>query len=244
MTLTAATFRVRILRSMRKTLVCLALLALALPVAAVSAVSAGEGTLSVEDGRGKISLDARGGVIGRLDRGTLTIYDKTPGDQNFPVVNGADAPEVFFADGSVRYRGTGLRFRVIGGGFRIAVQGRGIDLSVVGKGDGFIEADDSLDPGVYSLDGADCRKDRGSCKVLPQPGIRFKLLIQGRGIDLSVVGKGSGFIEGDTLEPGVYSLDGADCRKSRASCELLPEPGIRFRLGAPERPDKSSAGSG
>jgi hypothetical protein len=188
MTLTAATFRVRILRSMRKTLVCLALLALALPVAAVSAVSAGEGTLSVEDGRGKISLDARGGVIGRLDRGTLTIYDKTPGDQNFPVVNGADAPEVFFADGSVRYRGTGLRFRVIGGGFRIAVQGRGIDLSVVGKG--------------------------------------------------------NGFIEGDTLEPGVYSLDGADCRKSRASCELLPEPGIRFRLGAPERPDKSSAGSG
>ena len=186
MNLTAATCGVRILRSMRKTLFCLALLALALPVAAVSAPDAGEGTLSVENGRGKVSLDARGGVIGRLDRGTLTVYDKTPGDASFPVVTGADAPEIFLADGSIRYRGAGLRFRVIGGGFRISIQGRGFDLSVVGKG--------------------------------------------------------TGFIEGDTLEPGVYSLDGADCRKSPADCELLPEPGIRFRLGGqPERPERSSA---
>ena len=188
MTLTGATFGVPILRSMRKTLIFLALLALALPVAAVSATSAGEGTLSVEDGRGKVNLDARGGVIGRLDRGTITVYDKTPGDASFPVVTGADQPEIFLADNGIRYRGAGLRFRVIGGGFRI--------------------------------------------------------LLQGRGIDLSVVGKGTGFIEGDTLEPGVYSLDGADCRKNRASCELLPEPGIRFRLGGPDRPEKSAIGPG
>ena len=183
MNLTVATRSVQILRSMRKTFLCLALLALLLPVTAVSAVSAGEGTLSVEDGRGKVNLDARGGVIGRLDRGTITVFDKTPGDANFPVVTGADVPDLFLADGSIRYRGAGLRFRVIGGGFRISIQGRGIDLSVVGKG--------------------------------------------------------SGYIEGDTIEPGVYSLDGADCRKSRASCELLPEFGLRFRLGAPERPEKS-----
>ena len=44
------------------------------------------------------------------------------------------------------------------------------------------------------------------------------------------MGKGSGFIEGEATEPGVYSLDGADCRKNRASCELLPQPGI-FKLG-------------
>jgi hypothetical protein len=182
MTLTVATRSVQILRSMRKTSLCLALLALLLPVTAVSAVSAGEGTLSVEGGRGKVNLDARGGVIGRLDRGTITVFDKTPGDANFPVVTGADVPDLFLADGSIRYRGAGLRFRVIGGGFRISIQGRGIDLSVVGKG--------------------------------------------------------SGYIEGDTIEPGVYSLDGADCRKSRASCELLPEFGVRFRLGAPERPEK------
>ncbi len=188
MNLTVGTLTVRILRSMRKTSLCLALLALLVPVAAVSAVDAGEGTLSVEDGRGKVSLDARGGVIGRLDRGTIVVFDKNPGDANFPVVTGADQPDLFLADGSIRYRGAGLRFRVIGGGFRISIQGRGIDLSVVGKG--------------------------------------------------------TGFIEGDTIEPGVYSLNGADCSKSRASCELLPEPGVRFRLGAPERPDKSDSSSG
>jgi hypothetical protein len=186
MNLTAATRAVPILRSMRKTSLCLALLALILPVAALAAVDAGEGTLSVEDGRGKISLQARGGVFGRLDRGTVTVYDTTPGDANFPVVTGADEPEFFLVGNGVRYRGSGIRFRVVGGG--------------------------------------------------------FKLLIQGRGIDLSVVGKGSGFIEGDTLEPGVYSLDGADCRKNRASCELLPEPGIRFKLESVDRPEKNAIG--
>ena len=169
---------------MRTRLLCLALLALILPVAAVAAVDAGEGTLSVEDGRGKINLQARGGVFGRIDRGTLTVYDTTPADANFPVVTGADEPELFLADGGVRYRGAGIRFRVVGGGFKVQIQGRGIDLSVVGKG--------------------------------------------------------NGFIEGDTLEPGVYSLDGADCRKNRASCDELPDPGIRFKLGAQERPDKSA----
>ena len=150
----------------------------------LAAPDAGDGTLSVEDGRGKVSLQARGGVFGRLDRGTVTVWDTSPADASFPVVTGADQPEAFLVDGGVRYRGAGIRFRVIGGG--------------------------------------------------------FKLLVQGRGFDLSVVGKGSGFIEGDTIEPGVFSLDGADCRKNRASCELLPEPGIRFRLGAVEKTERNS----
>ena len=175
--MTEATFGMPILRHMRKTFVLLALLALIVPVAAAAALKAGvgDGTLSVDNGRGKVNLDARGGVIGRLDRGTITVYDKTPADASFPVVTGADQPEVFLTDGGVRYRGTALRFRIIGGGFKLQIQGRGIDLSVVGKGTGFIEADNSLEPGVYSLDGADCRKSRASCEVLPLPGIRFKL---------------------------------------------------------------------
>jgi hypothetical protein len=175
MNLIHATRTVPILGSMRKALILLVLLALALPVAAVSATSAGEGTLSVDDGRGKVNVRARGGVIGRIDRGSITIVDLTPGDASQPVVSGVDEPPLLIGENGIRYRGAGLRFRVIGGNFRILVQGRGIDLSVVGKGEGFIEADDSLDPGVYSLDGADCRKDRASCEVLPQPGIRFKL---------------------------------------------------------------------
>jgi hypothetical protein len=170
-----ATRAVPILGAMRKTIILLALLALALPVAAVSATSAGDGTLSVDDGRGKVNVRARGGVIGRIERGSITIFDLTPGDASQPVVSGVDEPPLLVGENGIRYRGAGLRFRVIGGNFRILVQGRGIDLSVVGKGEGFIEADDSLDPGVYSLDGADCRKDRASCESLPQPGIRFRL---------------------------------------------------------------------
>jgi hypothetical protein len=184
MTLTGSTRRAPILQAMRKSSLCLALIALLLPVTALAVTDAGDGTLSVEDGRGKLTLQARGGVFGRLGSGTVTVWDTTPADASFPVVTGADQPEVFLVDGGVRYRGVGIRFRVIGGGFKLAVQGRGLDLSVVGKG--------------------------------------------------------SGFIEGDTLEPGVYSLDGADCRKNRASCEELPLPGIRFKLGSAERPEKNA----
>ena len=174
MNLTAATRRVPILRAMRKTSLCLALLALILPVVALASVDAGDGTLSVEDGRGKVTLQARGGVFGRLDRGTLTVYDTTPADANFPVVTGADEPEFFVAGNGVRYRGAGIRFRVVGGGFKLLVEGRGIDLSVVGKGSGFIKGE-TAEPGVYSLDGEDCRKNRTSCELLPDPGVRFKL---------------------------------------------------------------------
>ena len=119
MTLTGSTRRAPILRAMRKLSLCLALLALALPVAALAVADAGDGTLSVEDGRGKVTLQARGGVFGRLDRGTVTVYDTTPADANFPVVTGADA-----ARGVPRRRAAsataaaGIRFRVIGGGFR------------------------------------------------------------------------------------------------------------------------------
>ncbi len=169
MNLTAATRRVPILRTMRKTYLCLALLALIFPVVALASVDTGEGTLSVEDGRGKINLQARGGVFGRIDRGTMTVYDTTPADANFPVVTGADEPEVFVAGNGVRYRGAGIRFRVVGGGFKLVIQGRGIDLSVVGKGSGFIEGD-TVEPGVYSLDGADCRKNRASCDDAPRSG--------------------------------------------------------------------------
>ncbi len=148
---------------MRKTVVLLAVLALALPAAGVAglfALRAGEGTLSVEDGRGTVTLKARGGVIGRLDRGTVTIYDLTPEDANDPYVFGDDQPVQLVGETGIRYAGAGLRYRLVGGSFRIVITGRGIDLSAVGKGNGTIRAElDALDPGVYSLEGVDCRKD-------------------------------------------------------------------------------------
>jgi hypothetical protein len=160
---------------MRKTLVLLALLALLVPLAAFGAGRAGgDGTLSVENGRGKVNVQARGGLIGRLDRGTVTIYDLTPADANQPVVSGSDQPLAVVGQSGLRYRGQGIRFRIIGGGFRVVVQGRGIDLSVVGRGNGSIEGE-GFDTGLYSLDGADCRKNPDSCEPLPEILVRFKL---------------------------------------------------------------------
>jgi hypothetical protein len=160
---------------MRKTFLLLVLLALALPVAGFAALSAGDGTLSVEDGKGKVTIQARGGVIGRLDRGTVTVYDLTPEDANDPFVFGADQPFALLGDGGIKYVGAGLRFRIIGGRYRIVIQGRGIDVSAVGKGFGSIRGDFGQ-LGVYSLDGADCRKDRTTCKLLPEVEKRFLLV--------------------------------------------------------------------
>ena len=172
---------------MRTIFVILGLLALALPVAAVASLRAGEGTLSVEDGNGRVSLQARGGVIGRIERGTVTIYDLSPEDAFEPWVVGDDQPIRFIGETGITYGGVGLRFRLVGGRYRIVVTGRGIDLSVVAKGVGTIVSGPSGDPGVYSLDGADCRKERDSCKPLPDLLRRFQLGAGERG-EKSLVG--------------------------------------------------------
>lgn len=160
---------------MRKTFVLLGLLALALPVAGVAGLRAGEGTLSVEGGQGKVTVQARGGVIGRLERGFVVIYDLSPEDVYEAKVIGDDQPVRLVGETGIQYAGAGLRFRMVGGGFRIVINGKGIDLSVVAKGSGSIMAGKADDPGVYSLDGADCRKDRASCKPLPEFARRFQL---------------------------------------------------------------------
>lgn len=175
MKLTLGTRAAPILGSMRKALLFIVALAIALPAAAAATLSgAGDGTLSVENGRGKVTVQARGGLLGRLDRGSVTIFDLTPTDPYDPVVSGDDQPVVLVGETGIRYRGSDLRFRIIGGSFRVVVQGRGIDLSVVGRGFGTLEGE-TIDPGLYSLDGADCRKQPAMCEVLPELPIRFKL---------------------------------------------------------------------
>lgn len=162
---------------MRKLFTLLGLLALALPVAGVAGISglrAGDGTLSVEDGRGRITLQARGGVIGRLERGFIRICDLTPDDPNVPFVWGDDQPRELIGGDCVRFAGSGLRFRLVGGGYRIVVVGKGIDLSAVGKGAGTIRGDSDA-AGVYSLNGDDCRNDRSRCTPLPETERHFQL---------------------------------------------------------------------
>lgn len=159
---------------MRKLFLCLALLALALPVVGTAGLRGNEGTLSVEDGRGSVMLRAKGGIIGRIDRGVVTIYDLTPGDAYEQRVTGDDRPVRFVGENGIRYAGNGIRFRIVGGEFMIVVTGAGIDLSAVGRGFGFVRGVGE-DSGLYSLDGDDCRTDAASCKELPDLGRRFQL---------------------------------------------------------------------
>ncbi len=160
---------------MRKHILLLLACLLALPAVASAALmrSTSDGTLSVEDGQGRIVIDARGGVIGRFDRGSVTILDRTPEDAFEAKVWGATR-EVELGLDRERYFGPGVRFRLIGGSFRIVINGAGIDLSAVGTGVVSLEGSGRF-PGVYSLDGEDCGAPRSKCKALPDPAQRFRL---------------------------------------------------------------------
>jgi hypothetical protein len=131
--------------------------ALALP-AGTSARPNGlnDGTLSVRDGRGKIVIQGRGGVIGSFVQGSVTISDPIDGDGTGPIVTGEDFPPVEKNENTTTWRGSRVRFRIIGGTFRIVVRGRGINLSFVGKANVTLDGSDTAaDTGVYATNGAE-----------------------------------------------------------------------------------------
>ncbi|HZG35695.1 MAG TPA: hypothetical protein VEY87_07590 [Gaiellaceae bacterium] len=164
---------------MRKTILALLVCLLAVPAVGSAAMMrrAGDGTLSVagSTGRDKVTVEARGGVIGRFDNGLVTITDLTPEDQFDPVVFGDEYPTRQLENGGVVYRGTNVRFRLVGGRFRIFLNGSGIDLSAVGNGTVTLEAAAKGTPGTYSLEGDDCRSPKVKCKLLPEVAKRFRL---------------------------------------------------------------------
>lgn len=164
---------------MRKALFVLLGILLAAPAVGSAALLRGtsDGELSVDSGRGKVTVEARGGIIGRFTDGTVRITDLTPDDIFEPVVFGDELPSRTLANGAVLSRGTNVRFRLFGGRYRVTVEGSGIDLSAVGNGWVWLERDlDSLrSPGTYSIDGPDCSEQRLKCKPLPEFRTRFRL---------------------------------------------------------------------
>ena len=120
---------------MRRLVVFTTLLALAAPAAASAAVRApGDGTLSVRDLDGTISVLAKGGVIGRCSQCVLLI-DEWKTDELLPVVTGARGTDLDFDGAKERFAGKDLRWKVMGGSFKMIVRnGVNVDLSVVGKG--------------------------------------------------------------------------------------------------------------
>jgi opacity protein-like surface antigen len=130
-------------------------LALALPAAAAARTHASsDGTLSVKDARGVITIQGRGGVIGSFARGSVTINDPVDGDGTGPIVTG-DEWSKDKSDTATVWGGTRVRFRMIGGTFKIVVRGRGINLSFVGKGNVIINGAGTDDDGSYATNGGD-----------------------------------------------------------------------------------------
>src|ERR671932_964594 len=140
---------------MKRVLPLAALVALLLPsVGTANSRNAGDGTLSVVDGRGKFTINARGGVIGSFARGKVIITDPIDSDGSGPIVSGDDWHRDK-GDTTDVYGGTKVRFRLIGGTFKITVVGRGVNLSVVGRGTVTLNGEGTLDDGSYSVNGAD-----------------------------------------------------------------------------------------
>ena len=140
---------------MRRLLTFGLLVTLALPAASAARPSgASDGTLSVQDARGTITISGRGGVIGSFARGSVTINDPVDGDGTGPVVTGDDWSKDR-NDTTTTWGGTKVRFRIIGGSFRIVVKGRGVNLSLVGKGNVTLAGAGTGDDGSYSVNGGD-----------------------------------------------------------------------------------------
>jgi hypothetical protein len=141
---------------MRRLLTFALLVGLVLPAAALARPTGiNDGTLSVQDGDGKVVISGRGGVIGSFMKGAVTISDPVDGDGTGPIVTGDDFPPIERNDTTTTWRGNRVRFRIIGGTFKIVVRGRGINLSFVGKGQVTITGAGTPDDGTYAVNGED-----------------------------------------------------------------------------------------
>lgn len=142
---------------MRRLLPIAALAALLLPSAGAGMPrTSGDGTLSLRDGRGMFTVNAKGGVIGSFARGKVVIVDPIVEDGTGPIVSlSSDDIRRDVSDTTTVVTGTKVRFRLIGGSFRIKVIGRGINLSVVGRGTVTLNGEGTLADGSYSVNGAD-----------------------------------------------------------------------------------------
>jgi hypothetical protein len=143
---------------MRRFLLPFALLAaLALPaLAAALERPTGDGTLSVKDAKGVVTITVRGAFVGRVESGYVRIQDVNPDDGPGPLCWGAEARNDV-SDTTTAYIGNDLRFRSTGGSVRVRIRGVGIHLSVVGRGSVTLDGEGTPDDGLFSLNGDDFR---------------------------------------------------------------------------------------
>lgn len=152
----------------------LALLACAAIVAASLAGLAGAvpgaGTLAVEQGKGTVTVEIRGSILGVLANGSVRVTDLTPRDRFVPYVFGRRLSITRVGPKTILYRGKSLRYRMLGGRTRLVVKGSGISLSASGRGHTILDGDRRFPDevtGYYSLEGVDCSLDVTQCVPLP-----------------------------------------------------------------------------
>jgi hypothetical protein len=127
---------------MRRVRILLAsLLVLSGVFATAASAGADDGTLSVVNEEGYVSVNATGTVIGRMtDYSTVRIVDLDATDGGIPIIGHCPGRQNISAltpdpdDKTIRCTGEDIRFRIVGGAFRVVASGQGIYLSVAGKG--------------------------------------------------------------------------------------------------------------
>jgi hypothetical protein len=160
----------------------LALLACAVTAAIALAGVAGAavvtpGTLTVEQGKGTVTVEIKGNVLGVLANGTVRVTDLTPRDRFAPAVFGRRLTITRMGLKTIVYKGKSLRYRSVGGSARFVIKGSGISVSARGRGWVILDGDRRLPEdtaGFYSLEeGADCVLDVASCLPLPDVPERY-----------------------------------------------------------------------
>ena len=151
----------------------LGLLVMATGAASARALTSTDGTLTVKNGVGRIVIAAKGGAIGRFDRGSVTIKDPIPGDGTGPIVTGAESEQVI-DEKTTRYTGKDVRFRFTdGGAYKVSVTAVGIDLSAIGHGWAVLNGGGFFEPGTFSTDADSlCSKN---FKAMPRSPTKLQL---------------------------------------------------------------------
>jgi hypothetical protein len=108
-----------------------------------------DGCLVVTAGRGIVSFNAKGFLLGRFDQGQVDIEDPLPGDGTVRIFG--FQKKRLLTETKTRYIGSLVRFR--GSGlFKIRVEAVGMELSLAGKGTATLSSDGFFDAGEYSTD--------------------------------------------------------------------------------------------
>jgi hypothetical protein len=145
--------------SMRRTLAISLLALLAVPAAAWAAPAVpNDGTLSVRNGDGTLTLDmTRGAAIGKIEQGRIVVDVAEAEDCGTLAVFGEESSAVStrgrFADIQVCiFAGKQLRFRLVGADVRFSIVGE-FSVSIVAKARGWIRGKGGVADGLYSVDG-------------------------------------------------------------------------------------------